>query len=117
MPVAFVTRHIADHLLVCRPKHPLYEKLKSTPLLYANGILFLLSIFISARAFRDFPTICDVLAVRPPPGEKFGIMDWPDDVLDDPVFPEMCPSGLLRRPRTRMRGATNVQTGQNERIL
>jgi hypothetical protein len=102
MPDVFVTRHITDYLLkIYRPKHPLYEKLQPTPPLYANGILFLLAIFISARAFRDFPTIRDVLSVRPPPREKFRIMDWSDDVLDDPVFPEMRPSGPTKKAKNK----------------
>jgi hypothetical protein len=95
----------------------LYEKLIPTPPLYANGILFLLAIFISARAFRDFPTIRDVLAVRPPPREKFRIMDWPDDILDDPVFPEMRPSGPTKKVKNKDAWGHQCSDWQNGRIL
>ena len=102
IPDVFVTRHITNYLLkIHRPKHLLYEKLQPTPPLYTNGILFLLAIFISARAFRDFPTIRDILSVRPPPREKFRIMDWSDDVLDDPVFPEIRPSRPTKKAKNK----------------
>jgi hypothetical protein len=63
--------------------------LKPTPPLFANGILFLLAIFLSAGAFRDYGTIEDVLSLRPQRREKHWIIEWAEDVLDDPVFPEM----------------------------
>ncbi|XTI82192.1 hypothetical protein V2W45_1337397 [Cenococcum geophilum] len=72
-----------------KPKHPLYERLKPAPPLSANGLLFLLAIIISAGAFRDYSTIKDVLAARPPPGRKYRIIDWADRMLDDLVFLEM----------------------------
>jgi hypothetical protein len=53
----------------------LYERLKPAPPLSANGLLFLLAIIISAGAFRDYSTIEDILAARPPPGRKYRIMD------------------------------------------
>jgi hypothetical protein len=43
----------------------------ATPL-FANGILFLLAIFLSAGAFRDYGIIEDVLAIRPPAEGKAG---------------------------------------------
>jgi hypothetical protein len=49
--------------------------------------LFLLVIFISAGAFRDYHTIDDALAARPPLKRRFRIMEWADGVEDDPVFP------------------------------
>jgi hypothetical protein len=79
----------------------LYERLKPTPPLYANSILFLLAIFISSRAFRDFRTLDEVLSARPPPGEKFWPMDWSDDVLDDPVFPEIRECGPTRKAKNK----------------
>jgi hypothetical protein len=63
--------------------------LKPAPPLSANGLLFLLVIIISAGAFRDYSTIEDVLAARPPPGRKYWIMGWANRVLNDLVFPEM----------------------------
>jgi len=35
----------------------------------------------------------DVLAFRPLPREKYWIMEWAEDILDDPVFPEMSRDG------------------------
>ncbi|KAG9233107.1 hypothetical protein BJ875DRAFT_442545 [Amylocarpus encephaloides] len=57
------------------PKHLLYEMLKPAPPLSANGLLFLLAIIISAGAFRDYSSVKDVLATRPPPSRKYRIMD------------------------------------------
>ena len=78
---------------MCRPKHPIYERLKPAPPLSANGLLFLLTIFISAGAFREYRTVKDVLDARPPLNRKYKIMDWADEVLDDPVFPEFSAEG------------------------
>lgn len=44
---------------LCRPKHPQYKRLKPTPSLFANGLLFLLAIIISAGAFKDYKTRSD----------------------------------------------------------
>jgi len=67
----------------------LYKRLKPAPPLSANGLLFLLAIIISAGAFRDYSSVEDVLAARPPPGKKYRIIDWADRMLNDPVFLEM----------------------------
>jgi hypothetical protein len=61
--------------------------------------LFLLAIIISAGAFRDYSTIEDVLAARPPPRRKFWIMEWAEGVLDDPVFPEMSADGPTKKTK------------------
>ncbi|KAH8598545.1 hypothetical protein B0O99DRAFT_683947 [Bisporella sp. PMI_857] len=82
-----------------KPKHPLYERLKPAPPLSTNGLLFLLAIIISAGAFRDYSTIEDVLAARPLPGKKYRIMDWEDEVSDDPVFPEMSADGPTEKTK------------------
>jgi hypothetical protein len=44
----------------------------ATPPLFANDILFLLAIFLSAGAFRDYGITEDVLALRPPAEGKAG---------------------------------------------
>ncbi|KAH6708804.1 hypothetical protein BKA61DRAFT_490718, partial [Leptodontidium sp. MPI-SDFR-AT-0119] len=54
-----------------RPKHLLYKRLKPAPPLSTNGLLFLLIIIISAGVFRDYSTIKDVLATRPPLSRKY----------------------------------------------
>jgi hypothetical protein len=59
------------------------------PSLSANGLLFLLTIIISAGVFKDYSTIKDVLAARPLLGRKYRIMDWADGIVNDSVFPEM----------------------------
>jgi len=61
--------------------------------------LFLLAIIISAGAFKDYSTIEDVLAAEPPPRRKFQIMGWADDVLDDPVFPQMSADGPTKKTK------------------
>jgi hypothetical protein len=53
----------------------LYKRLKPAPPLSANDLLFLLAIIISAGAFKDYSTVEDVLAARPPPDRKYRIID------------------------------------------
>jgi hypothetical protein len=86
-------------LNVHRQKHPLYERLNPAPPLFANGLLFLLAILISAGAFRDHSTIEDVLAARPPSRRKYRIMEWAEGVSDDPVFPEMSVDGPTKKTK------------------
>jgi len=54
---------------------------------------------ISAGAFRDYCTVADVLAARPPLKRRFRIMEWADDVLNDPVFPEMSADGPIKKTK------------------
>nr|CAG8993140.1 Unknown function [Thelonectria discophora] len=84
-----------------KPKHPLYERMTPTPPLFANSIMFLLAIFVSHNAFRDLKRIEDVLQVRPPPKEKYRILDWADGVLNDPIFPEMCRTGPTSKAKNK----------------
>jgi hypothetical protein len=49
--------------------------------------------FISSKAFRDYTTIEDVLRITPPDGETFWRMEWADDMLDKPVFPQWSVDG------------------------
>ncbi|RYP29028.1 hypothetical protein DL767_006954 [Monosporascus sp. MG133] len=80
-----------------RPEHPLAERLEGPdglpPPLFAQPMLHWLINIISARAFRDYRTIEDVLSVIPEEGESFCFLDWADDMLDKPVFPEWSESG------------------------
>jgi hypothetical protein len=69
------------------------------PPLFANGVLFLLSIMISAGAFRHYHTIEDVLAARPRPKRRFRIMDWADGVEENPVFPEFSEDGPTKKTK------------------
>ncbi|KAK4178046.1 hypothetical protein QBC36DRAFT_299686 [Triangularia setosa] len=85
-----------------KPKHPLYERLKPTRPLFANRLLFLLAIIISAGTFKNYKTIDDVLDARPNPRSNFRIMEWRDEVLDDLVFPEMSVNG----PTKKIKNAT-----------
>ena len=43
----------------------------------------------------------DVLAVRRPPKEKYRILEWADDVLNDPVFPEMSQKGPTLKAKNK----------------
>ncbi|PMD21293.1 hypothetical protein NA56DRAFT_658879 [Hyaloscypha hepaticicola] len=72
-----------------KPKYPLYERLKFTPPLFANSLLFLLAIIISAGGFKYYCTIEDILIARPQLKRKFLIIDWADSIVDIPVFPEI----------------------------
>jgi hypothetical protein len=61
--------------------------------------LFLLSIFISRRAFKKYRTLEDVLAARALKG-KYQIMEWADNALGSPVFSEMTVDGLTEKAKT-----------------
>jgi hypothetical protein len=88
----FLSFQSSIKLTIYRPKHPIYERLNPSPPLFANPLLFLLSIFISSNAFRDYRTVDDILSARAPKG-KYRILEWAHGVLDIPVFPEMSENG------------------------
>lgn len=77
----------------------IYERLDPTPPLFANTAVYLLPIFLSAGAFREFKTLDQVLAVRPKPNETYWVLDWEDSVREDPVFPEMLASGPTKKEK------------------
>ena len=74
---------------------------------YSLRLLFMLTVscFCWLSLFRlahsGIFLLFDVLSVRSLPREKFQIMDWSDDVLDDPVFPEMRPSGPTKKAKNK----------------
>ncbi|KAF2793860.1 hypothetical protein K505DRAFT_276267 [Melanomma pulvis-pyrius CBS 109.77] len=79
-------------------KHPLYERSKPAPPLSANDLMILLTIIISAGAFRDYSTIEDVLAARPPPSRKY--VDWEaqcQNHIDNVDVPFRCDLVISRR--------------------
>ncbi|RYP14043.1 hypothetical protein DL767_010440 [Monosporascus sp. MG133] len=90
-------RKICKGLDYKQPEHPLAERLEGPdglpPPLFAQPMLHWLVNIISARAFRDYQTIEDVLNVIPEEGESFCFLDWADDMLNKPVFPEWSESG------------------------
>jgi hypothetical protein len=45
------------------------------PPLSANSLLFLLAIIILAGVFKDYNSIKNVLAAKPPPGKKYQIIN------------------------------------------
>ncbi|KAH8655514.1 hypothetical protein BX600DRAFT_525660 [Xylariales sp. PMI_506] len=80
-----------------KPKHPIYERMDPNPPLFANGMLFLLAIFIANNAFKDYKTVSELLAVRPPSTEKYRILEWTD--AEAPIFPQMGANGSLNRAK------------------
>ncbi|PSN60122.1 hypothetical protein BS50DRAFT_507169, partial [Corynespora cassiicola Philippines] len=77
----------------------IYERLDPTPPLFANAAVYLLPIFLSAGAFREFKTLDQVLTVRPKPNETYWVLDWEDSIREDPVFPEMLASGPTKKEK------------------
>jgi hypothetical protein len=59
--------------------------------------------FLSVGAFQHYKTIEDVLDVAPPQGEDFWMLDWNDEVLDKPVFPQWSADG----PTGKSKGDTS----------
>ena len=68
-----------------RPQHSLHEGLKEGPL-FCNPILTHLAMFIARRAFRDFTTIEEPLALAPPEGDEMVLLAWKEDLLDKPIY-------------------------------
>ncbi|KAL2015888.1 hypothetical protein VTK56DRAFT_4663 [Thermocarpiscus australiensis] len=90
-------RKICKGLDYKQPEHPLAETLQGPdglpPPLFAQPMVHWLVNIISAQAFRDYHTIEDVLNVIPEEGESFCFLEWAEDMLDKPVFPEWSGSG------------------------
>jgi hypothetical protein len=84
---------------VHRLKYPIYERLDPAPPLFANALLFLLFIFISRHAFKNYRTLEDVLAARALKG-KYQIMEWADNALGSLVFLEITVDGLTEKAKT-----------------
>lgn len=76
-----------------RPQHLIYES-KDKGLLYENGILFNLAIFIMRETFSDCNSIEDLLTKQPNEGEDISIISRKKTVLDKPVYPSICRNGV-----------------------
>ncbi|RYO74330.1 hypothetical protein DL764_010855 [Monosporascus ibericus] len=74
-------------------------KVSVTPLV-ANPMLFMLAIFLAAGAFKNYHTVEGVLAVKPPPDQRYWALEWADHVLDLPVFPEVSVNGPTEKIQT-----------------
>ncbi|KAK8038354.1 hypothetical protein PG994_015121 [Apiospora phragmitis] len=86
-----------------KPEHPLAERIEGEdgpPPLFAQPILHWLANFLSTQAFRDFRTVDQILALTPRPGESYRILEWADDKLDHPVFPEWSAEGPKDKPKS-----------------
>ena len=76
--------------------HILYEFLPDQPLI-VNPMLFMLSIFLAAGAFKKYDTLEQVLAVKLPKDQGYWVLEWADHVLDLPVFLEMLADGMTEK--------------------
>lgn len=63
------------------------------PPLFAQPMVHWLVNLVSSGALRDYKTLEDVLSAVPEEGESFCFLEWEDDMLDMPVFPEWSTSG------------------------
>ena len=97
-----------------RPEHPLAERLIGPdglpPPLFAQPMVHWLVNIISSEALRDYKTIEDVLSAFPEEGESFCFLEWADDMLDMPVFPEWSESGP--KPKAKNDKAWGNQVSQ-----
>jgi hypothetical protein len=59
---------------------------KDPDLLCLNSLLPFLSKLLELRAFRDYETIEDLLAVKPPKHARSCHIQWRDDFLEAPFF-------------------------------
>ncbi|KAK2038166.1 hypothetical protein LZ31DRAFT_132679 [Colletotrichum somersetense] len=67
-----------------RPEHSLYEGSGLMPLI-CNPMLPILAILVAAKAFKDYSTLAELLAIEPTDGEMLQLR-WKDDILDQPLF-------------------------------
>lgn len=56
--------------------------------LICNAMLPILAILIAEKAFRDYDSIEDLLALEPPEGEMYHLQ-WRNTILDQPFFKSM----------------------------
>jgi hypothetical protein len=80
-----------------RPEHPLAERLEGPdglpPPLILQPMLHWLVNIISVGALCNYQTVEDILGVVPEEGESFCFLEWADDTLGKPIFPEWSESG------------------------
>uniref|UniRef100_A0A4E9EHL3 C2H2-type domain-containing protein n=1 Tax=Gibberella zeae TaxID=5518 RepID=A0A4E9EHL3_GIBZA len=86
------TREICKGTNTNQPEHPFAEQVEGPdgmpPPLFAQPMLHWLANLISSRAFADFDTVEQILALEPPKNGNFRILEWADDAQEKPVFPE-----------------------------
>jgi len=54
---------------------------------------------ISSRAFADFNTLEEILALEPPKNGNFRILEWAEDSQEKPVFPEWSSTGCKTKSK------------------
>jgi len=64
-------------------------------LLVVQPMVFSLAVFLAAGAIKKYKTIEQVLAVKPPSDGRQWVLDWEDEVLDWPVYPEVSADGAV----------------------
>uniref|UniRef100_A0A8H7TR61 Uncharacterized protein n=1 Tax=Bionectria ochroleuca TaxID=29856 RepID=A0A8H7TR61_BIOOC len=98
-----------------QPEHPLPERLQSSdgkpPPLFAQPVFHLLGNCISAGAFADYRTVDEVLAVRRPDNQSYGILELDRNIETRPVFPVWTSSGSSLSLDPRIVGALQCPTG------
>lgn len=67
-----------------RPEHSLHEGLEPRPLFW-SPILTHLAMFVGKRAFRDYDTMDNLLAIDPPEEEMFRL-EWDRRIIDTSLY-------------------------------
>ena len=54
---------------------------------------------ISSGALKEYHSIENILRLEPPEGEDFWVLEWAEDMKDQPVFPTWSAEGPLDKNR------------------
>ncbi|KAK2022058.1 hypothetical protein LX32DRAFT_574259 [Colletotrichum zoysiae] len=80
------------------PAHSLYEGLVQMPLI-CNPMLPILAILVAEKAFKDYSTLTELLAIEPADDEMLQLR-WNDRILDQPFFKSASSKGTTRKIET-----------------
>ncbi|KAF2652842.1 hypothetical protein K491DRAFT_663130 [Lophiostoma macrostomum CBS 122681] len=78
-----------------RPQHAFAEGRYPRPL-YQNALIPYLAAFLSRRAFRDYKTLQELLAVTPTQEHRAFQIHWKEDLLEAPVILNQSTKGAKR---------------------
>ncbi|KDN70506.1 hypothetical protein CSUB01_07951 [Colletotrichum sublineola] len=81
-----------------RPQHSLYEGLGQMPLI-CNPMLPILAILVAEKAFKDYSTLAELLAIEPADDEMRQLR-WNDSILDQPFFKSTSSKRTTRKIET-----------------
>ncbi|KAH7113182.1 hypothetical protein B0J11DRAFT_619325 [Dendryphion nanum] len=93
-----------------RPQHAFAEGRYPRPL-YQNALIPYLAAFLSRRAFRDYKTLQELLAVTPTQEHRAFQIHWKEDLLEAPVILNQSTKGAKRIENAGAFGSRHRECG------